>query len=104
MSTSYRTSRRWTEREARAALSALSSSGLSQSAFCAHEGLDPQRLRLWRRKFGEASSEPRFVEVRPRALERIEVVLRSGLVLRVAESMEPSALRRFVDALDDSPC
>jgi hypothetical protein len=104
MSTSYRTSRRWTEREARAALSALASSGLSQSAFAAREGLDVQRLRLWRRKLGE-SSAPRFIEVRPRAIERVEVVLRSGLLLRVPESMEPSVVRCWVDALDDvSPC
>jgi len=100
---SFRTRRRWTELEARAALAALASSGLSQSAFASREGLDPQRLRLWRRKLGEVGA-PRFVELRARATECVEVVMRSGVVLRVAESIEPSVLRRLVDALDESRC
>jgi len=104
MPMSFRTSRRWTESEGRAALAALASSGLSQNAFAAREGLDPQRLRLWRRKLGETPVLSRFVEVRPRAIGHVEVVLRSGLVLRVAESIEPSTLRGLVDALDGSPC
>ena len=47
---------------------------------------------------------PTFVEVVPRAIERVEIVLPSGVVLRVAESIDAAALRRIVDALDASPC
>ena len=103
---SYKTRRRWTVVEARAALAALASSGLSQSAFAAREGFDTQRLRVWRRKLGVAiTPAPSFVELQPRAAERVEIVLPSGVTLRVAESVDVGALRRLVDALDPtSPC
>ena len=100
---SYRSCRRWTAIEARAALTALASSGLSQRAFAEREGLDPQRLGAWRRKLGEVAA-PTFIEMRPRAVERIEVVLRSGVVLRVAESVAPAVVAGLVVALDDAPC
>lgn len=102
---SYRNHRRWTVVEARAALSALAASGLSQTAFAEREGLDVQRLRSWRNKVGPLVT-PAFVEVRPRTIERtVEVVLPSGLVLRVAESIDATALRRLIGALElPSPC
>ena len=56
---------------------------------------DVQRLHSWRRKFATAGAKeraPGFVEFRPRAVERVEVVLRSGHVLRVAESIDTAAL------------
>ena len=104
---SHKTRRRWTVVEARAALAALASSGLSQSAFAAREGYDTQRLRVWRRKLGveNTAPPPSFVEVPPRGAELIEVVLPSGVTLRVAESIDGSLLRRLVDALGPtSPC
>ena len=104
---SYKTRRRWTVLEARAVLAALASSGLSQNAFAAREGLDTQRLSVWRRKLRVAitAPPPSFVEVQRRAAERVDVVLPSGLTLRVAESIDASLLRRLVDALDPtSPC
>jgi hypothetical protein len=104
---SYKIRRRWTTVEARAALAALASSGLSQRAFATREGLDTQRLGVWRRKLGVAvtAPPPSFVEVRPRAAERIELVLPSGVTLRVAESIDAALLRHLVDALDRaSPC
>jgi len=76
----YSSRRRWTVVEARAALTALGVSGLSLIAFAAREGLDPQRLRSWRNKLGVAAP-PAFVEVRPRADDRVEIVLRSGVVV-----------------------
>jgi hypothetical protein len=40
-----------------------------------------------------------------RALEPIEVVLRSGVVLRVSETVDVGVLRRIADALSDElPC
>lgn len=99
----YTNRRRWAVVEARAVLSSLASSGLSLSAFAKREGLDPQRLRAWQRKLGaDIPSSTAFIEVRSRVAERIEVVLRSGVVLRVVESIDTTALRRLVDALDRS--
>jgi hypothetical protein len=102
---SYLTARRWSVAQARAALAALASSGLSASAFATRAGFDVQRLHSWRRKFATAvakESAPGFVEFRPRAVERVEVVLRSGHVLRVAESIDTAALLRLVEALERS--
>ena len=99
---SYRTSARWTESEARAALSALDASGLSVIAFARREGIDVQRLYSWRRKLAGSRAEgPAFVEIRTVAAgERVEVVLPSGIVLRVPDSVEPAIIRRLLDALE----
>lgn len=101
----YLIERRWTEDDARTVLAAQEASGLSVTAFAAREGLDPQRLYFWRRRLGssaEASEAPTFIEVRPAARrELVEIALRSGHVIRVAESIDPGALRRFVDALEE---
>jgi hypothetical protein len=99
----YVTRSRWTADDARGALSALASSGLSVPAFALREGLDPQRLYLWRRKFaGEPVGGPGFVELRTKAAERIEVVLRSGEVIRVPESFAPETLRGVLEVLESS--
>jgi transposase-like protein len=102
----YRTRPRWTSDDARAALTALVDSGLSVPAFAVREGLDPQRLYLWRRRLAaETGAAPAFVELRAATIERIEVVLRSGHVLRVPDSFEPEALRRLLEVLEPSrPC
>jgi transposase-like protein len=98
---SYVTRPRWTSDEAREALTAQADSGLSVSAFAAAAGLDPQRLYLWRRRFAaEADAGPAFVELRGHTGECIEVVLRSGHVLRVPASFEAESLRRLLDVLE----
>lgn len=102
---SYRTSRRWTEEEALAALAALKSSGLSLRAFAGREGLYVQRLYVWQRKVerSDGATEtvpPPFVEVRASRTERVEIVLRSGRILRCAEEISSSALRRFIEVLE----
>ncbi|MBK6517314.1 MAG: transposase [Polyangiaceae bacterium] len=99
--------RRWTREEARAALSELKSSGLTLAAFARSAGIHPQRLHTWRQRLGEdrVAAAPVFVEVHRRALEPIEVVLRSGVVLRVSETVDVRVLRRIADALSDElPC
>ena len=100
----FSTRRRWTDTEAHAVLAALDASGLSVSAFAMREGLDVQRLYFWRRRRGaavvETAAAPAFVEVRRRTAEHVEVVLRSGRILRVSESIEGTSLRRLVDALE----
>ena len=102
--------RRWTTAEARAALSALEGSGLTVAAFAVRQGLHPDRLYRWRRQLavGKVSAErisPAFVELRPRSVEQVEVVLRSGRLLRACETIEPSVLERLVLMLEKSePC
>lgn len=102
---SYRTSRRWTEEEARAALAALTASGLPLRVFASRERLDVQRLYVWRRKLessvGASMTPPPFVELRASRPERVEIVLRSGRLLRCAEELSSGALRRFIEVLEE---
>jgi transposase-like protein len=114
---SYLTQPRWTPDDARAALAAHSASGLTVVAFAAAEGLDPQRLYGWRRRFATdvatvprprfAAKEgtvprPTFVEVRARAGDGIEVVLRGGDILRIPSSFESETLTRLLKVLEPS--
>ena len=98
--------RRWTEDDARDALDAFARSGLSMRAFADAAGINVQRLVRWRRKWAGPSpvggSVP-FVEVRQREAERVEVVLRSGRVLRCAEEISEATLRRLVGVLEEDP-
>jgi transposase-like protein len=103
----YTNRRRWTADEAREALAAHAVSGLSMAAFAIREGLDVQRLLRWRRALGGGkdvtTATPAFVELRPRAPEPVEIVLRSGRVLRVSETIDIAALVRLVAALEGTP-
>jgi len=110
----YATRRRWKTADARAALSALAASGLSVGAFAQREGLDAERLYRWRRRFARegraeartatAPATPALIELRPspspRRAEPVEIVLGSGVTVRVAETIDPSALARLVAALE----
>lgn len=103
---SLKRARRWTAVEGRAALTALASSGLSLSEFSRREGLDAQRLRAWKQRLataGPLAATPTFVEITRRAVERVEIVFPSGVMLRVAETVEPNALRRIVEAVGGVP-
>jgi transposase-like protein len=95
----YRRDRRWSDAEARVALTAMAESGLSMAAFARRAGLDPQRLYHWRRRLG-GSEAPSFVEIHRLGQAPLEVVLRSGRVLRFAESIDAVALQRIVAALE----
>jgi hypothetical protein len=97
----YQVRRRWTASEARAALAALEASRLSAHAFAKREGLDVQRLYWWQRRIGAKTATPAFVEIERRPGEPVEIVLRSGRVLRVAETIDVAVLRRLVEALED---
>jgi transposase-like protein len=114
---SYSHRRRWRITEARAALDALAASGLSVSAFAEQEGIDEERLYRWRRRFArERKAEaravtpmtPAIIELRaatspsPRGAETesVEIVLVSGVVLRVAETIDPARLARLIAALE----
>ncbi len=99
----YLIRRRWTADVARDALSALAESGLSLSAFAAREGLDAQRLYVWRRRLGSSTATPQsFVEVRSAAGDPIEVVLRSGHVVRLPPSFDAAALARLLEVLESA--
>jgi hypothetical protein len=99
---------RWTEQEARAALAALARSRQSVSAFAAEHGLDPQRLYSWRRRLGGAEPTTfRELIVRPSSAASLgptagapfEIVLASGVVVRVPESFDSAALERLLEVL-----
>ena len=99
--------RRWTEGDARVVLSALKRSGKSVSVFAAEQGLDPQRVYAWRRRLGGA--EPTTFQeliVRPSGLlsgdgegASFELVLPSGVLVRVPPRFEPAALAHLLAVL-----
>lgn len=100
----YLIERRWTADVARAALSALADSGLSVAAFAAREGLDAQRLYGWRRRLGLPESvSPSFVEVTAAAVAPMEIILRSGHVVRLSPSFDTPALVRLLKVLEQTP-
>jgi transposase-like protein len=111
--------RRWTVKEATKVLQAQAESGLPLCAFAAREGYNAHRLYRWRRRLGpSAPTPPSFEEVvqsevggepsapvSPVARERFEIVLGSGVVVRVAESFDAEALKRLLDVMDGRrPC
>ena len=111
---SYARGRRWGAAEARAVLAAMDASGLSERAFADREGLQVQRLRRWRERLESKAAVKAgvaaFVELGQQAAataaaNRIEIALRSGRVLRAAETIDPVVLRRLVDVLEhDAGC
>jgi transposase-like protein len=102
---------RWTESQAREVIAAQKRSGKSVSRFAAEHGLDPQRLYLWRRRLAAVAESDnttfRELIVRPSATVSIaesknasfEVVLASGILVRVPASFDAVALVRLLDAL-----
>lgn len=95
----------WSAAEAKEVLRRQAASGLSVPAFARGEGLSAQRLYWWRHRLSKeatASRDRDFVEVTSLVHEgvHVEVVLRSGRVLRVPAEIEPRLLRRLADALE----
>ncbi len=87
------------------------SSGLSQRAYCAREGIAVSTLQWWCRRLREHGhgDTPRFVPVAIRAIpdvrdEPIEVVLLSGRRLRLAAPRDETELARLVRLLEVLPC
>lgn len=101
---SYSTGRRWTEAEARTVLAAQVGSGLSIEEFGRREGFNKQRLYSWKRRLAgdvaEQKAGPDFVEMLRSPTATIEIVLRSGRILRVPESCDGASLARLIAALD----
>jgi transposase-like protein len=97
----------WSAADARAVFVEQVASGLSLSEFARREGIDPGRLYRWRRELGETlkrptvPAPPAVIELRaaPRSPERVEIVLASGVTLRVTETIDAAALARLIAAL-----
>jgi hypothetical protein len=94
---------RWSEADAREVLDALERSGEPVAAFAAARGLDAQRVYVWRRRLGANAGRTTFREVViaepvPQAAS-FEVVLPSGVTVRVATSFDPDALVRLLGVL-----
>lgn len=98
----------WSEADARAVFVEQAASGLSLSEFGRREGIDDARLYRWRRHFNGVTKrraaptpQPAVIEIRSaeRPGERVEVVLASGVTLRVPDTIDPGALARLVAVL-----
>jgi transposase-like protein len=90
-------------------LAALAQSGKSVAVFAAEHGIDAQRLYAWRRRLGEA--EPTTLQeliVRPSSGVSVdspfEIVLPSGVVVRVPTSFDAPALERLLSVLQAGAC
>lgn len=70
--------------------------------FAAREKLSAARLYRWRARLGSAARPkvPAFVEVRSASSRPIEVVLRSGHIVRVHDSFDEDTLERVVTVLE----
>jgi transposase-like protein len=92
-------------------IEAWKSSGLSQRAYCAREGIAVSTLQWWWRRLRENGrvDTPKFVPVALREItdlrdEPIEVVLLSGRRLRLAAPRDETELARLVRLLEVLPC
>ena len=94
--------RRWSAKEARTILNSLDASRMSVREFAARYGLDAQRLYRWRAQLAaeRPATAPTFLEITQSVGAAIEVVLRSGHVVRVKDGFDEEAFRRVVAVLD----
>jgi transposase-like protein len=103
---------RWTADDARVVLDALDASRLSIAEFARQEGIDPQRLYMWRRKLGERAevlAAPRLVELRVREPSPtrplgIEVSCPSGHIVRVHDAAALDLLAAVLRAVEGASC
>ena len=95
---------RWTAAEATRVLDRADRSGVSDYAFGKRHGIDPQRVRRWRKRLGRArrrvSANQSFVELRARAVERIEIELRNGRRVVVPATIDVRVAAQFADAIE----
>ena len=97
----------------RKTLSDFQASGLSIRGFCRAHGLHESAFYFWRCELARRNrqparrvviAKPSFVPVHVVASMPLEVVLRSGQVVRVAAGFEASHLQAVVNALEGRPC
>ena len=84
-------------------------SGQTVAAFCAAHHVSQATFYSWRKRLTAAGPDtttpaPTFAPVRVVPDPTVEVVLPTGLVLRVPVSSDPTAVARLVAALGGAPC
>ena len=95
---------RWTEDEARSALTELAQSGQSMAEFARRRGFSTARIRYWKERLGVTAAIPAFVAVSlPMATgtmvgPTIEIVARD-VTVRVREDLDVEHVARLVEAL-----
>lgn len=89
---------------------------MSVGDFATERGLHPQRLYRWRRRMATkaraVTQAPAFAEITVQGhdrelpvLERFEIELGRGRIVRVGPSFDAEALRRLVQLLEEEgPC
>jgi hypothetical protein len=100
-------SRRWQRR-----LHRFRDSGLTVTAFCEREGISAASFYAWRRRLQADQTPPdadppHLVPVRvviPSASAPVELVLLTGLVLRLPPETDLDWLRRLLPLLGVAPC
>jgi transposase-like protein len=97
------------ERFWREAVAGHKKSGLSVRAFCVQRGLSEPSFYAWRRELGQRGRAPKtpaatFVPVQVVADSLVEVVLPSGVVVRVPPAADATTVARLVAALGSAPC
>ena len=101
------THRRWQQR-----LDRFRTSGLTVANFCEREGISTASFYAWRRRFEAspapaAADAPRLVPVRlatPPANAPVELLLPSGVVLRLSPDTDLLWLRQLLPLLGVAPC
>ena len=94
----------------RATINAWKQSGQTVNAFCRARQITRSNFDRWRRILAAATSEsspspsPAFVPVRVVAEPMAEVVLRSGVVVRVPPGAVAEAVTRLVTAVGAASC
>jgi transposase-like protein len=94
----------------RATIEAWKRSGQTVNAFCRARGLTRSHFDRWRRVLAAQPGQsppapsPAFVPVRVVAEPMAEVVLRSGVVVRLPLSAAPETVTRLVAAVGAASC
>ena len=99
---------RWSEHEARSAISAWRKSGLSVEDFAKAQGLVPQRIYWWRKRLEKTPAVPaNHVKLLPVNLapprsrgEPVAVFLRTGHIVKVGRDFDEEAFARVVALLE----
>jgi len=97
------THRLWQQRLAR-----FRKSGLAVAHFCEREGISTASFYAWRRRLqADTATEPRLVPVRlvtPPPSAPVELLLPSGVVVRLSPDIDPAWLRQLLPLLGVTPC
>lgn len=96
------TQKLWAERLAR-----FAHAEQSVAAFCAQEGVSPNSFFYWKRRLAQPAipdAGPVFLPVRVAPAAPVEVVLPTGITLRVAAGCDLAFVRSLIDTLAEQPC